>query len=182
MARHRLHLHDVGAVTTPGPRSTGPGEKVHRRRIESEARAKLERQRIRIVEPPSGYDFAASSTTRQIGSGSRALHVDVPQHRKEPCHAAYLNPWARSAKDAVVHACTDVRRHAADPDAGVDPHLRLSPDEAKQQRTEKRAQNKAWRQSHAGRREAAMRRLSDFDDGEGIARLVEEIVGGQVDR
>jgi hypothetical protein len=126
-------------------------EKVRRRRIESEARAKLERQRIRIVDPPSGYDFVASSTTRQIGSGSRALHVDVRQHRKEPCHAAYVNPWARSAKDAVVHVCTDVRRHAADPDAGVEPHLRLSPDEAKQQRTERRAQKKAWRQSHIGR-------------------------------
>jgi|HubBroStandDraft_4_1064222.scaffolds.fasta_scaffold83156_2 hypothetical protein len=64
----------------------------------------------------------------------------IRRHRKEPCHAAYLNPWTRSAKDAVVHVCTDVRRHAANPDAGVDPHLRLSPDEAKQQRTEKRAQ------------------------------------------
>jgi ParB family chromosome partitioning protein len=151
-------------------------EKVRRHRIESQARAKLEKQRVRIIDPPTGYDFAASSTTRQIGAGSRALHVDLKQHRKEPCHAAYLSPWARSAKDAVVYVCTDVRRHAADEAAGVEPHLRLAPEQAKQERAAKRARKKEWRQSHTARREAAMRVLSDFDQDEGTTRLVEEVV------
>jgi hypothetical protein len=62
----------------------------------------------------------------------------------------------------------------------VDPHLRLSPEQAKQQRASKRAQRREWRQSHSARREAAMRLLSDFDAGEGIARVVEEIVHHQI--
>jgi ParB/RepB/Spo0J family partition protein len=78
-------------------------EKVRRRRVECAARARLEKQRVRIIDAPAGYDFAASSTTRRLGPGSHALHVDVKKHRKEPCHAAYLNPWARSSKDAIVH-------------------------------------------------------------------------------
>jgi hypothetical protein len=166
--------HHAGSAIDRAP------EKVRRRRIETEARDRLGRQRIRIIDPPAGYDFPASSTTRQLGTGPRALHVDVRQHRKEPCHAAYLNPWARSAKAAVVHVCTDVRRHADDEAGGVDSHLRLTPEQAKQQRAEKRAHRKAWRQSHTARREAAMRLLSEFDVHEGIARVVEENVHHQV--
>ena len=65
----------------------------------------------------------------------------------------------------------------ATPAAGVDPHLRLSQEDARQQRTERRAQKKAWRQSHDGRRAAVGRVLTGLELDEGIGRLVEEIVG-----
>jgi hypothetical protein len=56
----------------------------------------------------------------------------------------------------------------------------VAPEQAKQERAAKRARKKDWRQSHAARREAAMRVLSDFDQDEGITRLVEEVVRDQV--
>jgi hypothetical protein len=148
-------------------------EKVRRRRIESAARAKLERQRIRIVDPPSGYDFAASSTTRQIGTGSRALHVDVRQHRKEPLPRRVPQPLG-----AVGEGRGRPRLHRRSPARSRPGRRGGSAPAAEPGRGEAAAhreatQKKAWRQSHAGRREATMRMLSTFDDGDGIARLVE---------
>ena len=154
-------------------------DQVRRRRIADEARARLTKAGVRIIDPPSGYDFTSSSTTRRIGRGASEVNVDVRKHRKEPCHAAYLSPWARSAKDAVTYVCTDVRRHAGDVDAGVPGHLALSPEDVKQERAEKRAQKKAWRLSHSGRRHAAGALLASLSEGEAIARITEQLVLGE---
>jgi len=149
---------------------------VRQRRIETAARAKLEKQGVTVIDAPLSYDFPASSKTRQLGTGYHHVNLPLKEHRKQPCHAAYINRWARSNKDAITYVCTDITRHAGDPAANIPAQFSLAPEEKKQQRAEKRAHKKEWRQSHAIRRDVAAQILADLDNAEAVARVTGELI------
>lgn len=150
-------------------------DEVSRRRVQEEARAKLVKDGVPEIERPAGYSFGGKSKTRQLGPGYDCVHVPLKQHRRQPCHAAYLNPWARSVREAIVYVCTDVTRHAADPTAGVPEQFLRQPEEVKQERAARRAEKKAWRESHEGRRAFAAKLVASLDDDAAIARIAGEV-------
>lgn len=165
----------IGEGYHPDSAVTHARDEVTQRRILEDARAKLARDGIPEIDPPAGYSFSRTSKTRVLGAGYDCLHVPVKKHRRMPCHAAYVNRWARSARDAIVWVCTDVTRHAADADAGV-PEAFLRPSESvKQERAARRVQKKAWRESHDGRRAIATQLLGELDRDAAIARLAGEV-------
>lgn len=135
----------IGEGYHPNSAVTHARDEVTQRRILEDARAKLARDGIPEIDPPAGYSFSRTSKTRALGAGYDCLHVPVKKHRRMPCHAAYVNRWARSAREAIVWVCTDVARHAADADAGVPEEFLRPPESVKQERAARRVQKKAWR-------------------------------------
>lgn len=145
---------------------------VTRRRVADDARAKLAKDGVPEIETPDTYSgFARGSKTRALGKGYDQLHVPVARHRKQPCHAAYLQRWARTVREAIVYVCTDVTRHAADADAGVPAQFLRAPEDVKQERAARRAQKKAWRESHAPRRAVLTQALSSLSAGAAMCRV-----------
>jgi ParB/RepB/Spo0J family partition protein len=146
-------------------------DSVTRGRVVDEARAKLVKAGVPEVHPPEHGYFPPGSKTRELGKGYDKLHVPVARHRKQLCHAAYISRWARSLREAIVYVCTDVTRHAADPEAGVPAKFLAPPEDVKLERAARRVQKKAWRESHEPRRQALAQHLQPLDHDTATARL-----------
>lgn len=149
---------------------------ITRRRVLEDAHARLAKAGVPEIDPPTyGYSFGGKSKKRVLGKGYECLHVPLKQHRRMACHAAYINRYAQSTKDAIVWVCVDVSRHANDPDAGVPKELLRAPEAVKEERAERRRQKKAWRESHTTRRAFARQLLGELDQDAAIARLAGEL-------
>lgn len=149
---------------------------ITRRRVLEDAHARLTKDGVPEIDPPTyGYSFGAKSKKRVLGKGYECLHVPLRQHRRMACHAAYVNRYTQSSKDAIVWVCVDVSRHAGDPDAGVPTELLRAPEAVKEERAERRRQKKAWRESHTSRRAFAGRLLAELDDAGAMTRLAGEV-------
>lgn len=81
-----------------------------------------------------------------------------------------------------MYVCTDVTRHAAEADAGVPAQFLTPPEDAKHARAERRAQKKAWRESHAPRRAVLADALATMSAGAAMSRVAGAFSIRELDR
>jgi ParB/RepB/Spo0J family partition protein len=114
----------------------------------AETTATLERQGVTIITPKYGYlDYQTKE--KPLGKGYGQVDVKLAAHKKEPCHAAYID---RAGK--AVHVCSDPKRHSkAGPGAPTS-------EEVKAERAAKRAAAKARREAATARSAVAAELLS----------------------
>ncbi|MGZ3444886.1 MAG: ParB/RepB/Spo0J family partition protein, partial [Myxococcaceae bacterium] len=125
-------------------------ERVRRERVvamkAAETRAKLQRQNVTIIDTPKYGYLTGKDGTKRLGKGWDEVPMTRAQHKKEPCHAAFIGQ-----DGAAVYVCTDAHRHTPAPVEGAAAPVR----DVKAERAAKRAANKARRQASARRIETA---------------------------
>jgi ParB/RepB/Spo0J family partition protein len=75
------------------------------------AHAKLEKEGCPIVAAPRYDTVTGNSRMQRLGDG---VKVSLRQHRKQPCHAAFI-----TSRGEVAYVCTDRSRHAGEAGSGV---------------------------------------------------------------
>jgi ParB/RepB/Spo0J family partition protein len=75
------------------------------------AQAKLEKEGCPIVAAPRYDTVTGNSRMQRLGDG---VKVSLRQHRKQPCHAAFI-----TSRGEVAYVCTDRTRHAGEAGSGV---------------------------------------------------------------
>ena len=73
--------------------------------------AKLEKEGCPIVAAPRYDTVTGNSRMQRLGDG---VKVTLRQHRKQPCHAAFI-----TSRGEVAYVCTDRGRHAGEAGSGV---------------------------------------------------------------
>lgn len=138
--------------------------------VVAEATALAESRKLRLVEAPR-YGSPEYRTTQRLGKGWGFVDVPAKQHSKLPCHAAYINGEASSAKAALVVVCTDAKSHRPAPTpviGGAPASGELTP---AQKAVATKRHRKAWRETHAPRSAAITRVVTDLDLDEAMARV-----------
>ncbi len=75
------------------------------------SQAKLEKEGCPIVAAPRYDTVTGNSRMQRLGDG---VKVSLRQHRKQPCHAAFI-----TSRGDVAYVCTDRSRHAGVTGSGV---------------------------------------------------------------
>ena len=75
------------------------------------SQAKLEKEGCPIVAAPRYDTVTGNSRMQRLGDG---VKVSLRQHRKQPCHAAFI-----TSRGEVAYVCTDRSRHAGEAGSGV---------------------------------------------------------------
>ncbi len=108
----------VAAVVAEIRAGTGPRWAVSRVRQQralaatvATSQAKLEKEGCPIVAAPRYDTVTGNSRMQRLGDG---VKVSLRQHRKQPCHAAFI-----SSRGEVAYVCTDRSRHAGEAGSGV---------------------------------------------------------------
>lgn len=108
----------VAAVVAEINAGTGPRWAVSRVRQQralaaaaAASQAKLEKEGCPIVAAPRYDTVTRNSRMQRLGDG---VKVSLRQHRKLPCHAAFI-----SSRGEVAYVCTDRNRHAGVAGSGV---------------------------------------------------------------
>jgi ParB/RepB/Spo0J family partition protein len=108
----------VAAVVAEIRAGTGPRWAVSRVRQQralaatvATSQAKLEKEGCPIVAAPRYDTVTGNSRMQRLGDG---VKVSLRQHRKQPCHAAFI-----SSRGEVAYVCTDRGRHAGEAGSGV---------------------------------------------------------------
>ena len=108
----------VAAVVAEISAGTGPRWAVSRVRQQralaataAASQAKLEKEGCPIVAAPRYDTVTGNSRMQRLGDG---VKVSLRQHRKQPCHAAFI-----SSRGEVAYVCTDRSRHAGEAGSGV---------------------------------------------------------------
>jgi ParB/RepB/Spo0J family partition protein len=108
----------VAAVVAEVRAGTGPRWAVSRVRQQraldaaaTASQAKLEKEGCAIVAAPRYETVTGNSRMQRLGDG---VKVSFRQHRKQPCHAAFI-----SSRGDVAYVCTDRNRHAGEAGSGV---------------------------------------------------------------
>lgn len=134
----------------------------------AETRATLERQKVTIVDTPEYGYLTSKDTARRLGKGFGEVPITRTQHKKQPCHAAYIGH-----DGAAVFVCLEPHRHEPDrADCEAAPVR-----DVKAERAAKRAANKARRQASAARTEHATALLT----GEAPLDVTAYLLGAVVD-
>jgi ParB/RepB/Spo0J family partition protein len=148
----------------------------------AEATAMAQRRKLTLIDPPK-YGTFEYGKIRRLGSGPASQYLDLPikEHSKEPCHAAYIDPHARTAKAAVVVVCTDPAKHRP---AGAPPvmddhvqviHARgeLSPG---QKAAQTRQHRKDWAATHTSRNITVTAVVQSLSDDEAKGRVARHVL------
>ncbi len=108
----------LAAVVAEVRAGTGPRWAVSRVRQQralaaaaAASHAKLEKEGCAIVAAPRYDTVTGNSRMQRLGDG---VKVTLRQHRKQPCHAAFI-----SSRGEAAYVCTDRGRHAGEAGSGV---------------------------------------------------------------
>src|SRR6202049_149482 len=105
----------VVAEIRAGPAPRGAASRVRQQRslaaTAAASMAKLEKEGCPIVAAPRYDTVTGNSRMQRLGDG---VKVSLRQHRKQPCHAAFI-----SSRGEVAYVCTDRSRHAGEAAAGA---------------------------------------------------------------
>jgi ParB/RepB/Spo0J family partition protein len=108
----------VAAVVAEIRAGTGPRWVVSRVRQQralaaaaAASQARLEKEGCAIVAAPRYDTVTGNSRMQRLGDG---VKVSLRQHRKQPCHAAFI-----TSRGEVAYVCTERSRHAGEAGSGV---------------------------------------------------------------
>jgi len=108
----------VAAVVAEVRAGTGPHWAVSRVRQQralaaatAASQAKLEKEGCPTVAAPRYDTVTGNSRMQRLGDG---VKVSLRQHRKQPCHAAFI-----TSRGEVAYVCTERSRHAGEAGSGV---------------------------------------------------------------
>lgn len=133
--RMKSALKAVKGSSSPGWTIRNQVEELEREKKIEKVRGSLGAEGVRIVDRGVvGYKQEAKT----LGPGWQGLNLSQEEHKNEPCHAAFIEPWNAT----VTYVCMQPKRHASNGESTL--KVDVAEDPWEKRRAEQEAESRAW--------------------------------------